>query len=597
MADRGITLVAKLLGGKQIAVEAEEINKSLDSTGGAVKDADEEAGKAGGGYELFARKQGKALKDAEKHHTSFLEKAGGKASSALSGMTGMILGGGAAYGLYDSLKAGAQISSIETSLKTALKNTGQLHGNTMKQITSATAASATSGGFAQNEQLEGVTRLTTETGNSTLAMKLNSQATNLARGAHLEYSAALKMVQMGVTGSTGRLQKYLGVIQPVKTAINKVKEEEVFMSKAQQAANAPARERAELWDKQATARKVAGIVEQKYGGATAAYNKSAAASLSNFKDRIKLLADSIGKGLLPVGAKFLGWTMGVVTFVSKSKVALIALGIPIAALIGLIVAAKVASMAQSVASGVAAVKLLLFGAAATTTTPATAGLAGAVGALDLSMGLMVIGFVAAGVAIYVIVTHFKFFEKVISGVFNWIKDNWKLLAQIILTPLLGPIVLIAFHWNAFVGFFKQIPGKLAAAGKGMWNFVKMEFKSAIDWIIGGWDKLHFRMPGVHTPFGTIGGFNIGLPHIPLLAQGGTVWKGGVGIVGDRGPELLSLPAGARVDPLTPGSRPSDPMGTWRHEGGDLIVICQIDKKEVARAVVSEFGRENARGNR
>src|ERR1700691_6061720 len=127
MMDRGITVVAKLLGGKQIAVESEEINKSLEGTGGAVKDADEEAGKAGGGYELFAKKQKQALKDAEKNHTSFLEKAGGKASSMLSGMTGMILGGGAAYGLYDSLKAGAAISSVETALKGALKNTGQLH--------------------------------------------------------------------------------------------------------------------------------------------------------------------------------------------------------------------------------------------------------------------------------------------------------------------------------------------------------------------------------------------------------------------------------------------------------------------------------------
>ena len=521
-------MVAKLLGGKQIAVESEEINKSLEGTGGAVKTADEEAGKAGGGYELFARKQGKALKDAEKHHTSFLEKAGGKASSALSGMTGMILGGGAAYGLYDSLKAGAAISSVETSLKTALKNTGQLHGNTMKEITGNTARSSTRGGFAQKEQLEGITQLTAETGNSTLALKLNSQATNIARGEHLEYSAALKTVAMGVTGSTGRLQKYLGIIQPVKTAINAVKEEEAGMTKAQQAANGPARERAELWDKQATARKVAGIAEQKFGGATAAYNKTAAAKLSNFKNQIKLLEESVGKGLLPVGAKLIGWLMDVVTFTTKSKVALIALGTVVGGLTTLIVAAKVASMAQSVASGIAAVKLFLFGAAATTTTPATTGLVGAVGALDLSMGLLVIGFVAVGVGIYEIVTHFKFFEGVISGVFNWIKDNWKLLAQIILTPLLGPIVLIAFHWNAFVGFFKQIPGKLAAAGRGMWNFVKTEFRSVIDWILRGWNKLHFRMPGVHTPFGTIGGFNLGLPQIPLLAEGGTVWRGAWG---------------------------------------------------------------------
>jgi hypothetical protein len=460
----------------------------------------------------------------------------------------------------------------------------------MKEITSATERSATHGGFAQSEQLEGITRLTTETGNSTLAQKLNTSATNLARGAHIEYSAALKMEQMGVTGSTGRLQKYLGIIQPVKTAVN-------AMSEAEKKANKPKLEAAELADKQATARKVQGIIEKKYGGATAAYNKTAAASLSNFKDSIKLLEDRIGKGLLPVAAKFLGFLLTVGTFVGHSKVALVVLGTVLGALTTLIIANKVATMAQSVASGIAAVKLFLFGAAATATTPETFGLAGAIGALDLSMGLVVIGFVAAGVAVYEIVTHFKFFEKVVAGVFDWIKSHWKLLAEIILSPLLGPIVLIAAHWSSFVGFFRQIPGKLAAAGRGMWGFVKTEFKTVIDWILRGWNKLHFKMPGVHTPFGTIGGFNIGLPQIPLLAEGGTIRGQGPVIVGDRGPELLNLPAGARVDPLLPGSRPQGAAGTWHAANGNLTVICQIDRKEVARAVITEVGREFARSNR
>jgi hypothetical protein len=587
---KGITVVAKLLGGKQIAVESDEINKSLESTGGAVKDADAEAGKAGGGYELFAAKQKAALDKSEKAHKSFLTKASGRASSMLSSTAGMLGLGGAAYGLYDSLKGGAAISALETSLRGALKNTGQLHGNTMAQITKATERSATHGGFAQSEQLEGITRLTTETGNSTLAQRLNTSATNLARGAHIEYSAALKMEQMGVTGSTGRLQKYLGIIQPVKTAVN-------AMSEAEKKANKPKLEAAELADKQATARKVQGLIEQKYGGATAAYNKTAAASLSNFKNSVKGLEDTIGKGLLPVAAKFLGFLLKSATFVGHSKVAMVLLGGALGTLIGVIVTAKVVTMAQSIASGIAAVKLFLFGAAATATTPATTGLAGAVGALDLSMGLMVIGFVAAGVAIYEIVTHFDVLKKVVSGVFEWIKSHWKMLAEIILAPLLGPVVLIVAHWTSFVGFFRQIPAKLAAAGKGMWNFVKTEFKSVIDWILSGWNKLHFRMPGVHTPFGTIGGFNIGLPHIPLLGEGGTVWKRGGVIVGDRGPELLNLEPGARVTPLTPGQRPQGAYGTWHGSGGSLTVICQIDKREVARAVLDEVGREFARGNR
>jgi hypothetical protein len=102
-SSKGITVVAKLLGGKQIAVESKEINKSLEGTGSAVKDADAEAGKAGGGYELFASKQKKALSDADKNHKSFLKSASSRASSMLSGTAGMLGMGGAAFGLYDSL--------------------------------------------------------------------------------------------------------------------------------------------------------------------------------------------------------------------------------------------------------------------------------------------------------------------------------------------------------------------------------------------------------------------------------------------------------------------------------------------------------------
>jgi hypothetical protein len=589
-SSKGITVVAKLLGGKQIAVESKEINKSLESTGGAVKTADEEASKAGGGYQLFAAKQKKALSDAEKNHKSFLKTANGAASSLLGGGKGFMGAGALGYGLYDSLKQGSEYAAKQATLRQALQNAHQLHGNVMNRIDQSMTQSAISGGFARNEQIQGITSLISETGSAAMAMRLNASATNLARGAHIEYGQALKMVQQGMTGTAGKFQKYLGIIIPVKTHMEE-------LTKANKHATAAEKEQATILDKQATSRRVMAAVESKYAGQQAAYSKSTPGQFSNLKHTIQTLAEKIGTALLPALTSAGKLLMGGVQWLMKHKTATKILVGAIGFLVLALVALKVATTIQSAASGIAAVKLLIFGTAATTATPATTGLAGAVGALDLSMGLMVIAFVAAGVAVYEIITHFKLFEKVISGVFAWIKDHWKLLAEIILTPLLGPIVLIAAHWNAFIGFFKQIPGKLAAAGKGMWGFIKTEFKSAIDWILRGWNKLHFKMPGVHTPFGMIGGFNIGLPQIPLLAEGGTVARPGLSIVGDRGPELLSLPMGARVDPLLPGSRPQGAPGTWHGSDGNLTVICQIDRKEVARAVINEVGREFARGNR
>ncbi|HSZ70252.1 MAG TPA: hypothetical protein VK756_07810 [Solirubrobacteraceae bacterium] len=493
----------------------------------------------------------------------------------------VILGGG-----YESIKKALGTEKIEASLRTTLKNTGQLHANTMQQITSSSARLATHGGFSQQEQLKGITQLVGETGSHTAAVKLNAAAVNLARGENLEYSAALKMVSMGVTGSTGRLQKYLGIIQPVKTAIDRVKESEAGMTTAQKATNSAAREAAELQDKRLTALKVAAITEAKYHGATAAFSKTTAGHIQNLKNAFEGLEETVGKRLVPGVTKLLTVGSNVVTWVLKSKVALIALG----GAVGLLM---VAFAVEKVIRFVEAVKAL---------TLVTKLQTGAQWLLDAALDANPIGLVVVGVAalvaiLYVAYTKVAWFRQGVQAVWTWVKAHWPLLAGIVLGPFVFAAIQIVTHWTAIVGFFKGVPGKLAAAGKGMWSFVKTEFKSVIDWILRGWNRLHFKMPGVHTPFGTIGGFNIGLPQIPLLGEGGTVRERGSVVVGDRGPELLSLPPGARVDPLLPGSRSQGAPGTFHHQGRDLIVICQIDRKEVGRAVVDEIDREFARGNR
>ena len=63
------------------------------------------------------------------------------------------------------------------------------------------------------------------------------------------------------------------------------------------------------------------------------------------------------------------------------------------------------------------------------------------------------------------------------------------------------------------------------------------------------------------------------PNIPGLAHGGAVTRGGAAIVGERGPEMVSLPAGAVVSPISRStsfnvtanySRPQEPQSI-RHD--------------------------------
>ena len=64
---------------------------------------------------------------------------------------------------------------------------------------------------------------------------------------------------------------------------------------------------------------------------------------------------------------------------------------------------------------------------------------------------------------------------------------------------------------------------------------------------GGWIKSHWYL------FGAVGwgakAASIGKRFIPGLAEGGMITRGGLTVVGERGPEILNLPGAARVQPL------------------------------------------------
>lgn len=143
-------------------------------------------------------------------------------------------------------------------------------------------------------------------------------------------------------------------------------------------------------------------------------------------------------------------------------------------------------------------------------------------------------------------------------------------------------VVTAF--NAVVGFVKGLPGRISSAASGMWDGITSAFRSAINWIIGRWNGLHFTIPGVDTHIpgvGTVGGFTLGTPDIPYLAKGGTAFAPGLSIVGENGPELLELDAGARVTPLD------------QVAGGDTIVYVTIDGQQL-QGRIDKTVRENNR---
>lgn len=138
--------------------------------------------------------------------------------------------------------------------------------------------------------------------------------------------------------------------------------------------------------------------------------------------------------------------------------------------------------------------------------------------------------------------------------------------------------------NQIVGYATGLPGRLAGKFSGMWDGIKVAFKSAVNAVIRGWNGLQFSLPGVKTPFGTVGGFTIGTPDIPYLAQGGLVTAPLLAWVGDnRGassgdPEVvapLSKLAPMLVEALSVSSRSLGSTRRTSSSGRPLTIIQNI----------------------
>lgn len=138
------------------------------------------------------------------------------------------------------------------------------------------------------------------------------------------------------------------------------------------------------------------------------------------------------------------------------------------------------------------------------------------------------------------------------GVFNWIKGHWPLLLGILTGPIGLAVGLIIKNWGKVKSTVVNVANTIKGALTGAFNAVAGAAKGAIDVILGGWNALQFKIPGFKVGPVHFGGTTIGVPKIPLLAAGGTVTTAGSAIVGERGPEILSLPAGAQVSPLGGG---------------------------------------------
>jgi phage-related protein len=309
---------------------------------------------------------------------------------------------------------------------------------------------------------------------------------------------------------------------------------------------------------------------------------------------------TIGSAVLPVLVELLKAFAAILKPVAsaiRGSGALRAVLGPLAVGLGVLaVALKIASVA------------MLFGAAAAT-------------ALWAALG---VGIIAAIIAAFVVLYQkVGWFRDAVNAVWNFIKTYWPLLGAFILGPL-APIILLATNFGGLrdkavaafraivgaigsvigaignvigaigraaaafgqkiaemAGFVASLPGRIAgaalAAGKALIEGIANGIKSAGDAIMSAIESV---VPEpIKKVLGGIKGF---LEKISPFQSGGLVPSGGrLALVGEAGPELLSLPGGSQVIPLQAGTAPAINVGAL---GGEIHVHLEVEGRELARAV-------------
>ena len=306
------------------------------------------------------------------------------------------------------------------------------------------------------------------------------------------------------------------------------------------------------------------------------------------------IISSLATKLTPIITTFSGW-MG------QSKLltyAVLGLG---AALIGLLVLSKITAALTMLTQTTIAHKVATLASSAATKAWAAAqwllnaAMAGnpivlMVAAIVALIAILVVAYMKVGwfrdavnAAMGGVVAAFNWVRGAAGTVFGWIKGNWPLLLGILTGPFGAAVGLIITHFdkiksaaqsvvNTVKSIFGKIPAIISSIFSGASNFAGNIGREIADWL------------NANTPFGDqikVGPASITLP---ALAQGGTMLTGGTALVGEEGPELVTLPTGASVIPLTASSSMA----------ATISVPVYLDRRQIALATGSWYSDQAAR---
>lgn len=465
-------------------------------------------------------------------------------------------------------------------------------GIAFEPVTAATdklAASTGKLGEGQRKQLAGATAVVNQYDKQVAAGKKTSEADDKA------YAAA---------------QKKIGALHRIAAAQGGASKNEI--------------EAAKQSDKIATRQAAIAALQKSFAGQAEAYGKTAAGAEERLGVAVENLQESIGSGLLPVVTALANGLAGAVDAASRHTTATKILAVGLGALAtAFLVARAAAAIANSSLVGYAKGTRL---AAAASRIMAVASRILSASLYGIPIVAIAAGIIAIGAALIYAYRHSQTFRNIVNGAFNavkhvasvaadFIRSHWQIIVAFLLGPVGAAIILIATHFSTV----RSIVGHVISTIANLLGNLKSAISGAASWASGHLhtitaafghisDAISTAVGWVQDLISWIGQIHIPdlnpLHHLPGIAGGSMSTAGGIAMVGELGPELVSMPSGARV---LPAPQTRGRMSDWRFRGGGggavtiQVFAGPLDSLQSRRAfagtIADEVGRKMLRSGR
>lgn len=527
-----------------------------------------------------------------------------KLSESAHGMAPKLAASGAAVGgLGAALSVlGSKDKEAQNQLQASLSATGNSISDYKEEIEGAIKKNEGFGHSAADTQ-QALATMTTALGDPKKALEQMGTVADLAAAKHVSLQTAADMVSRGMNGSTKVFKQYGITVESTSAASSKLDKATVDLSNAQtdrkDALAKLADVQAKVTNGTLTGAKADDALKKAHKDVEDATKKVATRqeALKTAHRDVASAADSTTKAMDELSKKLNGQAAASVDSFSghlrvlkthaEDAVAQFgqkfgpALQIGGVAMMGLAASMEIGeklALGTRIEMGLLSVQQF---ATATAAKVAAAGQWLLNAAMEANpIGIVIVALVALVALFVVLWTHSETFRHIVTGAFDavksaastafgWVKDHWPLILAILTGPVGLAVLAIVKHWDAiktkfgdaldgikglwgtFKGWLDGLPGKIGSAVGGMWDGIKSGFRAALNGVIDIWNSMpSFSIPGFSVAGHHVGGGTIGLPHLPHVATGGVLTASGALVLGEHGREIVDMPAGARVRPLS-----------------------------------------------